>query len=125
MTGPMSKPARRRCLALVLGAALGHLHCQENELETTCRSICQSLACGDGTSVTPCKRDCIRRADEAQMHGEPCLEAYRVLLECLAPLGCVETLDWETLRGRDFEYDCRPETDIFNEACPGVWFTAE
>lgn len=108
----------------VLGVALGSASCEEDGLTKMCRVICQDLACGGG-NVTPCKNDCIERMDAAEAHSIKCAEVYGSLLDCLDSIGCVNILDWEELRGKDFEYDCREQTESFLDVCPELWFKGE
>lgn len=60
--------------------------------------------------------------DDAEKSGELCASTYRLLLECLDGVSCADIGDWEHLRGKQAEYDCRPETEDFIAACPGLWF---
>lgn len=110
-----------RLFTLVLGLAAGTANCQADQLTTMCRSICQSSSCGDG-DVTSCKKACVARMDDAEQLGTACADTYRALLECLDGESCADLGDWEHLRGKTAEYACRPETDDFIAACPGLWF---
>ncbi len=114
----------RRPHAFLLSLLLGAMSCEESELTTMCRSICQNLGCGDA-DVTTCRKDCVARMDEAEESSDDCAKNYQAMLVCLEDVFCAEIGTWEVYRATDNEYDCRPETESFIAACPSLWFGSE
>lgn len=109
-----------KCSFLV-GACLGMVRCEEDEISKKCQVICQSFRCDDGV-VPDCKSDCIGRMDDAQAIGDVCAKTYDGLLDCLAEVECAVINSWESRRGGPLDYPCKPETDTFLETCSGLWF---
>jgi len=90
-----------------------------------CLAVCQSLGCADNVDVLTCTGECIQYVDDAEALGGECAQVFGQMLECLAPLGCVGVIDWAKLRGKDFSYSCRDETEMFIDQCPTIWFANE
>lgn len=101
---------------------MSNLNCEDDELAKVCVAVCQRLACGDGHDVATCKGDCVERMADAEVIDDQCASAYQKMLECLNVLDCVAILTWEGRRGKDLEYECSEETEIYIAQCPGVWF---
>lgn len=109
---------------LVLGLALGAVHCDdEDEFTKTCRSLCQYLNCADGVDIESCTDEHRDRFDAALDVGDACAKRYQVMIECVVALeDCSGVANWESRRGLDLDYPCRGESEDFLEACPDLWF---
>ena len=112
-----------RCLSpLLLGLALGSVYCDDDYFTKLCRSLCQGHNCADGVDVEACTDEHVERKDEAAEVSVDCQDRYVTMIECAAIRGCSELANWEELRGLDFDYPCRDETEKFLVVCPDLWF---
>lgn len=120
----MLRSSSRLFSPLVLGLALGAVHCgDEDEFTRTCRALCQYLNCADGVDVERCTDEHRLRLDAALDISDACAERYRAMIECVVALeDCSGVANWESRRGLDLEHPCRQESEEFLDACPDLWF---
>ena len=77
----------------------------------------------DGVDVEACTDEHVERKDEAAELSVDCQDRYVTMIECAEAIrGCSELANWEELRGLDFDYPCRDETEKFLVVCPDLWF---
>lgn len=110
--------------SLIIGLALGAVHCDdEDEFTKTCRSLCQYMNCADGVDVEDCTDEHRDRLDAALEVGDACGKRYQEMIECVVALeDCSGVANWESRRGLNLDYPCRGETESFLEVCPDLWF---